>query len=339
MPVNKKQIQRMIKLVAEMRQNNYPNSASFAKLLKRAELVDNLNIACSERTIKRDIEALKSEFQAPIVFSQENNGYYLDNPFWVFQAPTFCDGYIASSMLGARIAEDVMPEPVKTTIRDAVDNELAGNNSNFFDVTYMESLLIFSGANTDVDPKIFHTVFEGWRQRKPLKLTYGKDDADEEPKEMRFEPHIIACRNGNWYVKGVNIADKKVLILAIFRIKSVDTYGIRFDIRKDILDDTRKNGLFDYPKLSNVKVRCAKEIAFYIREQQYKKKLTIKENKDGSLDVTLGPSTEFDIVRWVLAEGGKVEVLEPENIRRRVHDEALEAAKTNEIRKCPARRK
>ena len=142
MPVNKKQIMRMVKFVAELRRNTYPNATSFTKKLRNAELMENLNIACSERTVMRDLEVLKRDFHAPIRFSQENNGYFLENQYWEFQVPLQTNEAIMGAMLGARLAEDIMPSPVKEQIHNAVDETITNNNSEFFDRTYLESLLV-----------------------------------------------------------------------------------------------------------------------------------------------------------------------------------------------------
>ncbi len=45
MPINKKQVIRLVKLAAELNENRYPNAKSFSDKLKKADLDENLNIA------------------------------------------------------------------------------------------------------------------------------------------------------------------------------------------------------------------------------------------------------------------------------------------------------
>ena len=66
-----------------------------------------------------------------------------------------------------------------------------------------------------------------------------------------------------------------------------------------------------------------------IREQRKAKKLTIEPQCDGSLIVTLPPSPEQEAIRWILGEGGKVEVLEPLDLRQKIHDLAVKIADVN----------
>ena len=328
MPLNKKQLLRLIRFVAELRKNAYPNAATFTRKLRELELDENLNIACSERTVMRDLETLRRDFAAPIAFSQEFNGYFLTNPYWELKVPFMSDEMVMAAMLGAQLAEKVMPSPVKEQIRDAVENSIADNNSDLLDRTYIETLLIASGGKTAVAPEIFGTVFQAWRERRLLRLTYRQGSTGE-LSQRRFEPHIVACHKGNWYLKGVDTADGKVIVLAVFRIRKAELTEHTFEIRKDILRRTEKEGLFDYPKIENIRVRCSKDIAYYLYEQQKPKKLIITPQEDGSLIVVLPPSTEMEAIRWILGEGGNVEVLSPQWLREKVCALAQKTAEIN----------
>lgn len=330
MPINKKQLLRMIRFVAELRRNAYPNAATFTRKLRELDLDENLNLACSARTVMRDVETLRNDFAAPISFSTENNGYFLTNSCWELKVPFMDDEMVMAAMLGAQLAEKIMPSPVREQIRDAVDNSIADNNSELLDRTYIETLLIVSGNKTCIAPEIFGTIFRAWRERRVLRLVYRKGDTGKVT-GREFEPHIVACHKGNWYTRGVDRANGKVIVLAIFRIEKAELTERTFEIRKDILTQTRKEGLFDYPKIENIRVRCAKEIAYYLYEQRRTKKLVITPQEDGSLIVVLPPSPEQDAIRWILGEGGNVEVLEPHWLREKVREKALKAAELNRI--------
>ncbi len=328
MPVNKKQILRMIKLVALLKRNSYPNATSFVKILREADLMENLNIACTERTFMRDIAVLKLDFKAPIEFDHEHNGYCLMRAEWEFQAPMLADDALLTAMLGGRVAEDVLPSPLKEQVTRAVDSHLAASDTTFFDRTFLESLLVASGSKTTITPEIFEALFQAWRKRLVIHLTYKKGSTGE-IQEYDFEPHILASFKGNWYVKGYPRNEKKPVCLAIFRIQQTSKGQGTFRQDKKLLADTRRNGLFDYPKIEGITVRCASAIAYYLYEQERAKHLKITPQEDGSLIVVLPPSPEYEALRWILGEGGNVEVLEPIELREKVRDMALKCADVN----------
>ena len=307
---------RLMKFVAEMRKNNYPNASSFAKLLRQADLDENIPLSCSTRTIMRDIDELRTKYNAPIEYDAANRGYFLLNPGWELNVPLMSDDVLSMSMLSTRLASDFLPEPIKGKANSAMENALAGNSSKFFDDAMIESILCATGIKSAVDPEVFKKIFDAWRMHQVIELTYHKPNKAESPRH--FEPHILAFRNGVWYTKGHEHESKDVKVYAIQRITGVKFAGDTFISDKKLIDDTRKNGLFVYPRISGIRLRCDADIAFYLREHQRVKQFKVEPQIDGSLIITLKPAFEHEVIRWILGEGGKIEVLEPTELRTKV---------------------
>ena len=316
MSVQSRQALRLMKFVAEMRKNNYPNAGSFARLLRRADLEENVPCKCSTRTIMRDIETLKNEYNAPIEYDAVNRGYFLLNSKWELNVPLMNDDVLSMSMLSTRLASDFLPEPVKARANAAMESALAGNSSKFFDDAMIESILCATGIKSAVDPEVFKKIFDAWRMHQVVELTYHKPNEPESAR--RFEPHILAFRNGVWYAKGYEYGTKDVKVYAIQRVSDVAYAGDTFVSDKKLIEETRKNGLFVYPRISGIRLRCDASIAFYLREHQSVKQFRIEPQTDGSLIITLRPAFEHEVIRWILGESGKIEVLEPAELRSKV---------------------
>lgn len=316
MPINKKQLVRLIKFVAELKQNAYPNSKSFAKILRKTDIQENLNISCNPRTIQRDINVLIQDFRAPIKFDHDLNGYYLTNHYWEFQCPLFCDNMILTSILAVRLAEDIVPQPLKSMMREAIDTQLTTNNSEFLDEAFINSLIVASATKAVVQPDIFKIVFDGWRNRNAIEINYRKTDGSIQ--QRLFEPHIIAFHKGIWYTKGFIRPENEERVYAMQRIVSAALSTGCFEIDKNLLKAVEKNGLFNYPKLKNVKLLCDHAIAFYLYEHQEAKHLKIETLDNGDLIVTMPPAVEHDLIRWILGEAGRIKVLEPDFLRKKI---------------------
>lgn len=316
MSVQARQALRLMKFIAEMKKNNYPNAGSFARLLRRMDIDENIDCACSSRTVARDIETLQKEYHAPIAYDAVHRGYYLKNRDWEFSVPLMSDEILSMTLLGTRLASDILPDPIKNDVNTAVEKVLTGNSSEFFDEAMIESLLCATGIKAAVDPAIFKKVFEGWRRHQVLALTYQKPNEEEE--ERKFEPHIIAFHRGIWYTKGYAYGTQNVKCYAIQRIHAVEFGGDTFITDRTLVEKTRRVGLFEYPKTDGVQLRCDAEIAFYLYEHQKVKKFKIEPQADGSLIVTLRPAFEHEVIRWVLGEAGHIEVLYPPELRQKV---------------------
>ena len=316
--MNKKseQMLRKLKFIAEAKMNNYPNAGDFARKLSQYEGEDGEPFGCSARTIARDIKDLIEVHKAPLEYDPANRGYYLRDPAWEFQVPVFEEDFISMALLGTRLASDILPAPLNQDVDNAIAQTMATNTSEFFDSAMIESLLCASGIKASIDPEIFKDIFDAWRKKQVICLTYRNPKG--EVAEHTFEPHIIAFHRGIWYVKGYKYGTKEIRLYAIQRITGLQGGIDCFETDKKLLEDTRKKGLFNYEKVAGIKLHCDASIAFYIYEQQKKFKSKIERQDDDSLIVTLNPTIEHEVIRWVLAEAGRIQVLEPKSLRKKI---------------------
>ena len=322
-----RQALRLIKLIAEMKKNNYPNANSFSELLRTIDIDENVDCGCSARTIMRDIRTLQQEYHAPISYDPVRRGYYLRNPDWEFQVPIMSEEILSMTLLGTRLASDLLPEPLKSSVDSAVEKSLTGNSTEFFDDAMIESLICATGIKAAVEPAIFKKVFDGRRLHQVLTLTYRKPNGED--RRHRFEPHLIAFHRGIWYVKGRECDSREVKCYAIQRIHAVEFGLDTFETDRKLVENTKRNGLFEYPRIDGVQLRCDAEIAFYLREHQKIKKFKLEPQTDGSLIVTLRPAFEHEVIRWVLGEAGHIEVLYPAELRRKVAAAAQKVCERN----------
>ena len=321
------QILRQLKIIAEMKKGNYPNTQSISRLFVQNEDEFGEPMGCSSRTIMRDIQQLQQEFQAPIEYDSTNKGYFLRDPSWQFKCPVFEEDFVSMSILGTRLAEDIVPEPLKTDIDNAVSQTLATNSSDFFDAAMIDSILCASGVKASINPDVFMMLFNAWRRKQAVILKYRDPQGKES--EYEFEPHIIAFHKGNWYLKGYLYRTKELRLFACQRITEARRNGHSYETDRKLLEDTRRKGLFNYPKVSGIKLHCDASIAFYIYEQQNLFNSKIERQPDDSLIVTLNPTVEHDVVRWILGEAGRIQVIEPQSLRERIAEAGREITRRN----------
>jgi predicted DNA-binding transcriptional regulator YafY len=308
MPKNKKQISRLVKLVAALKENRYPNCQSFANKLRNLDLYQNENVACTAKTIQRDIQTLR-DGGADIKFDAKENGFYLANRGWNFLCPPLQDEEMMASVFGAKIAEDIFPEPVKSKIRQAVDTQLAGNTADFLDNAFIETLIVASGVKVDIDPKIFKTVFEAWQTRHALDIKYRAPDG--KMTERRIDPHVLTYFKEAWYIKSFCLKSNAPRVFAVHRIISADITDKTFERDKKIIDSVVDGDVYGYDKIKDVEIWLSPESASYAKEHKRKKGETLTLNEDGSAILYLSETATFEIIRWVMSECGRAKVLKP----------------------------
>lgn len=319
MSVSSRQMQRLLLIVEELKKNQYPNRNDLVKILKAAEDAgDKGGYAVSTRTLARDIKTLQEEFNAPIVWRSEANGYHLTDLEWNFETP-IKETDLSIFLLGLRLALDIIPEPLRSKIDSDIKTILLNGENNVEELSdaMIDSFISNSGTKSTVDPEIFRKVFWAWQNCQVISFVYKHPDGKES--QHNFEPHIISFFKGAWYTKGYEVESRQVNCYAIQRISNIQSGFDCFDFKdKNLIERTKRHGLFETPRVDGIKLRCDSSMAITLQEQQKVRKYKIEQQEDGSVLLTMKPEDENAVLRWVLSEGGKIEVIYPPELRKKV---------------------
>ena len=326
MALEHKQTLRILKLLTELKRARPVSARSFAEKLRNEDLNTGSDLACHPKTIQRDIEYLKLHHNAPIEYDKCNQSYRLSDPSWELELPMTEPEFMLHSLLGTKALRELAPQPLKGKMENSGQRASASLPA-YISEEFIETLIFASGLKVKISPAIFKTIWEARENNRILRIEYQATDGRKSDRE--FEPHVLAYHRGIWYLKGYNCSDREVRILAVHRIVSVTALPTTFEFDTDLVADTEKNGLFQYPKLNGIKLRCDKSIAFYLKEHAPVKKFKFTSEENGDLIVTLEAAIEHEVIRWVLGEAGRIEVLEPVELRMKVEDAGKHIAMVN----------
>ena len=325
---------RLMKLVAMLRKNSYPNYRKLERALKNLDLTNTYSI--SQKTIQRDVQYLRDIYGAPIAFDNGMRGYYLTDKNWKFEIPQLEGDEMRAVTLGARLAETIMPEPVASEIQRAAETLLCDNPSGL-DANAALIALVAQGARIPVKPEIFREVFEAWQTRRGLSVKYQKGMTGA-VMDYVLEPQVLSFYDGLWYVKAVIVScdgetqpERTIRTLALNRFKTAAIYPGRFESDPRLIEDVNEGKLFDFPTIDEVVLRFTDYAIPYAREN-YDPSL-IEEQKDGSLLVTVYDAIDFKIVNLVLNEGGAVQVVSPPELAEKVVEQAERVIRVNRLDK------
>ncbi len=314
MPLSKKQLVRLVRLVAQLKENRYPNCASFAEEMRRLDLDENLNLSCTPKTIARDISVLKKDFGAPIAFDVSRNGYFLKHHEWTFSCPQiFDDSCMLSAVLGARVAEHIFPQPMRKQIRDAVNFLLTNNNPGFLDTTQVDSLVVIPSNKAQINADVFMPLFYAWQNHVVCHIVYK--DSKGKDSERDFEPHVLVFFDGVWYAKGFCHARKEMRTLALARMQSVVPSGWHFTPEPKIVATANEEGIFDREVVTDVIVRCDDYLAKIIQTRPLHIEQRVVPLEDGGCEIHVGKMTKFRLITWVMHQCGRAEIIATTSIR------------------------
>ena len=319
----------MIKFVAMLKENRYPNCSSFADNLKKDDLYNNINVSCTTKTIQRDIRTLKEEFDAPIEYDPERKGYYLMHHGWDFPCPLFEEHEMLASVIGARIAEDILPEPLKSEVRQAVDFQLTTNNPDFLDTTFVKSLKVSSGLKVKIDPEVFITIFNAWKEQHTVNIIYS--DISDKQTERELEPHALVFQDSAWFVRGYCLLRDEPRTFAMHRIVKAERTENCFDPDPDIINSIESHSIFTYDQYKDIEILCNSSIRKFIEGKPVHHEQRIEKHPDGSFTLQIPSMAEHEAVQFVLYQIGDAKALKPKEFVAKVAEVSANIAKEHKV--------
>ena len=75
------------------------------------------DITCASRTLRRDIEILKKEYNCPMDYDRSGHCYTLYNKAWNFTVPTVMnDSELLAVVIGGKFSKDILPPSISRSV-------------------------------------------------------------------------------------------------------------------------------------------------------------------------------------------------------------------------------
>lgn len=323
MPTNKQQLVRIMTLVSMMKENRYPNRAALQRKMQMqgrdTERLDKYSI--TQKTVQRDVAYLKKQYNAPIRYNRTKNGYYLTNPDWSFDVPMLDDNEMKAVVIGARLAESLMPPPLSGEIREGA-NTLLGPNTKGLDETACLLSLVATGSRVPLNPDIFQKVFKAWQGQHSLSIVYKKA-MESGTQEFLIEPHVLVFHDGLWYLKSIILEsngqinpERTVRTLALHRIEDACVHAGKFEPDEALIAEVNAGNVFNFQTVPEARLLFSGNAISFARENYPAESITLEP--DGRLIVTVKNAIEFKLINLVLNENGAVQIIFPTDLAKKV---------------------
>lgn len=315
MPLTKDQLRRLVCIASSLRRNSCLNAPGLVRLLR-----EKYDIACSVKTVSRDLDTLRAE-GARIEFDHTSNSYALRNKEWDFRYSFLSDEGLTALILGGYVAELILPSPLSESLRRGVDEHLAESVPEGLEDAIVESLVVSPGVRVNVPRETFARVFQAWSRHDSIRFVYDSPwKRDEGPRERCVEPHVLGLRAGVWYVMGHLEDTSDVRTFAVHRMRDVRTSRLGFEPDLKLIEHCRLHGLYESPSLQNVEVQCDADIAAFVKENGTDWSIEPVPGGDGIHRILIPAIQEEQLICWILNRRGKAHVVSHPEIRARIKD-------------------
>jgi proteasome accessory factor BC len=210
---------------------------------------------------------------------------------------------------------DHLPEGSLRSARDKIVAALGDDPAH-------EGLQI--APTTHDDSELSHTINSAIAEGFLLKLDYYKENEDEFT-ERKVEPYALINGREGWYLFSYDLDREATRHFRLDRIKRVRLLEERFEPRAEVdptadLEGWPRTGAVPASRVARIWIAPGR--ARWERERRP----VVEELADGALVVEQPFAGTRWLVREILKEAGDAAVLDPEDARAAVHDEARQLA-------------
>jgi predicted DNA-binding transcriptional regulator YafY len=283
-------------------------------------------LECSRATVNRIIQEFRLHFNAPLEYDRERNGYYYALKAGErFELPGvwFSAAELQALLTVQQLLEGVQPglldshlKPLRVRIEKILQSEQLGSGQ----IAKRVRILRMAGRN--VQGEHFQTVAGALLQRKRLHIHYHGREANQETRR-EISPQRLTHYRDNWYLDAWCHQRNALRSFAVERIHQAQVHEqAARDVPEEELDNhfATAYGIFAGQPAHTAVLRFTPERARWVAEEQWHPQQQSCFLKDGSYELRLPYADPRELVMDILKYGPDVEVVEPETLRRHLHE-------------------
>ena len=307
-------LERMLRIHQALQGGGFPNASKLAR-----------EVEVSTKTIHRDIEFMRDRLNLPIEFAPANNGYFYTGEVSGFPTMQITEGEIFALVVAEKALQQYRGTSFEKPLLSAIKKmEQALPDTISLNLADIEQTISFrTRAEPILNLEIFDALAKAVAQRRQLELQYRKPG---QPAEARVvDPYHLANLNGEWFLFAFDHARKDIRTFAPARIQSAKPTGKTFErTQKFSLEKRLRDsfGVHSGEGKFEVVIRFAPRAADYIREKKWHPSQSLREFKNGGVELTMRLSSLGEVQRWVLSWGGDAKVLQPPELAESVRQAA-----------------
>lgn len=285
-------IKRYQLILEKLRYNSYP---SFREI--EAFLQDE-GFAISKRTLQRDIDAIRNEFDVSILFDRSRNGYYIDEK----DSP----GYgMLLKLIRLRNEADLL----RDSIREQHNHISFEHEDEWSNIKWIPLLL------------------EAVKHNKVVEIEHFKFTR-KEPLLRSIEPYLLKEYQNRWYLVGIN-EDGDVRSFGLDRITKVKVTTRTFSPLKDFDAEEYYAGVIGLNNAGGITDEVILSVnpltAEYLRSLKWHPSQEVIFESEKEVQFRFYVQINFELKQKILSQGQNIQVLAPSQLAKEIKSELKKA--------------
>ena len=281
----------------------------------------------SRSTIGRYIEILKNDYDAPIDYDFQKNGYYYTDPTFYLQRVMLNEGELLTLSTILPLLEQYKNTPLEESYRNLMNKliKMLPQNITVDSALINNEVHFISNPITKLEEGVFENILKATKLHCTLRMEY-KTAQNTDYEERLFDPYHMICQKGSWYLLGYSHHTQAIRLYAMPRIKNCKVTEKKFSIPKDFkLEDhidVQIGAWGNSGEKFKVEIEFVKELKTFVMERTWHDGQKIKENKDGTVYLSFETNQLSQVASWVMSFTGGAKVLNPPKLKEFVQNAA-----------------
>jgi predicted DNA-binding transcriptional regulator YafY len=309
-------LERLSRLDRELSIGKFPNLAQLAEKLE-----------ISERTVKRDLQFLKNEYNAPIANSRKKNGYYYTKIGWTLPLQEISEGELLSFFIAENALKltgnSAQAIQLKTALSKIASKLPAQISINL--ATLGENISFQNMPSVSVNPQILNLIAVSSIEQRPIKFDYFSPHSQEKT-HRTVDVHLLHNFIGDWYAISFDQEKQQFRDFNVGRMSNLIVTNNYFDTQKSWnADEYLQKGFFMMRggRLTTVEILFDSYQAQWIRERKFFNQDEKREElADGSLRLSfkIGENGLEAVARFCLQYAGNCIAEKPKKLKEIIRE-------------------
>ena len=304
--------------------------------LVKAHKYPNTRHLCEEfeisaRTAHRDIEFMRERVGAPLVYTQEQKGFYYSEQSFELPGIWFTEDIIVALALAVRLASSVPDKLIKDSLCAFLDELL--DRSRKGDLCLEDISEKISVKNIEYSKAAgaqFHIVTNSLFEGSPLEITYHSPHTSETTRRKIMPLHLLLYM-GSWHIIAYCASKKGLRDFVISRIRSAEPIDEGIPLPSSLPSVKvyiRKNfGIMQGGRQSLVKLKFSPDVSRWVSEQVWHPSQKAALSNDSILTLQFPVADFREIRRKILSYGSDIKVISPKSLADDIKAEIRKMAK------------
>ncbi|HVM50175.1 MAG TPA: WYL domain-containing transcriptional regulator [Candidatus Acidoferrum sp.] len=315
LPYTRPPLERMLRIHQALKGGGYPNAASLARQLE-----------VSSKSIHRDLEFMRDRLGLPIEYDPTRFGYYYSEEVENFPTIQFTEGELFALVVAEKALQQYRGTSFERPLLSALKKmEQSLPDTISLSLTDIDQTISFrTRAEPVQDLATFDALAKATAARQQIRFSYRKP-GQRQPEPRVVDPYHLANINGEWFLFAYDHLRQDIRTFVPARITAIERTGRTFQRQRGFSLEKRLQGSFGVQSGHgefSVVIRFNKRVADYIREKKWHSSQSLRDLRDGGVELTMRLSSLGEVERWVLSWGGDATVLRPSELAESVRKAA-----------------